>query len=176
MSFDLKPVHDLTADDKEALRVLAATVYPPEVIATRPGRNVTWSLPQWHLFGWDAKRLVSHIGIVIREVTLDSLPIRIGGIGRVMTSPKAQGQGYATTAIRRAAEFLDENDIAFALLVCRSDLVFFYTQIGWQVFNGTLLVEQPVGKVLFTVNQPMVLPITDKAPQQGRIDLCGLPW
>ncbi|MCC5636957.1 GNAT family N-acetyltransferase [Nostoc sp. CHAB 5844] len=176
LSFDLKPASDLTPDDKEALCVLVAAVYPPEVIDTRPVRYVTWCLPQWRLLVWDEKRLVSHLGIVIREAKLDGVLTRIGGIGGVMTSPEVRGQGYATIAIRRAAAFFDENDIAFALLVCRHELVFFYTYLGWQAFNGTLLVEQPGGTVSFTLNKTMVLPITDKAPQKGSIDLCGLPW
>ncbi|MEH1939900.1 MAG: hypothetical protein V7L01_06750 [Nostoc sp.] len=83
----MKLITELTVDEKEALRVLRAAVYPPEVIANRPGRHIKWSIPQWRLLvedgsGW----LVSHIGIVTREVTLDDISIRIGGIGGVMTS------------------------------------------------------------------------------------------
>ncbi|OKH55869.1 hypothetical protein NIES2130_26020 [Scytonema sp. HK-05] len=126
---------------------------------------------------WDnSGQVVSHIGIVTREATLDGASIRIGGIGRVMTSPKAQGQGYASAALRHAAAFFDECSVAFALLVCRQDLVPFYTRLGWESFNGTLLVEQPGGTVPFTANEPMVLPVRGKAPREGTIDLRGLPW
>ncbi|MEH2259746.1 MAG: GNAT family N-acetyltransferase [Nostoc sp.] len=177
LRFNLKLITELTVDEEEALRVLRAAIYPPEVIAHRPGRHIKWSLPQWRLLvedgsGW----LVSHIGIVIRKVTLDDVSIRIGGIGGVMTSPEAQGQGFATAALRYAEAFLDKCGLTFALLVCRQNLVPFYTRLRWQSFNGILLVEQPGGTVPFTINQPMVLPVNDKAPKKGTINLCGFPW
>ncbi|WP_167407752.1 GNAT family N-acetyltransferase [Nostoc flagelliforme] len=173
----MKLITELTVDEEEALRVLRTAVYPPEIIAHRPGRHIKWSLPQWRLLVEDRSgSLVSHIGIVNRKITLDDVSICIGGIGGVMTSPEAQGQGFATAALGHAKTFLDECGLTFALLVCRHDLVPFYTRLGWQSFNGILLVEQPGGTVPFTVNEPMVLPVNDKAPKKGTINLCGLPW
>ena len=171
LSFNLKLITELTVDEEEALRVLRAAVYPPEVITNRPGRHIKWSIPQWRLLvedgsGW----LVSHIGIITREVTLDDISIRIGGIGGVMTSPEAQCQGFATAALRHVESFLDKCSLSFALLVCGTGFSPFYTSAGWQYFiNGILLVEQPSGTVPFTVNETMVLPVNDKAPKKGTI-------
>ncbi|MEH2457738.1 hypothetical protein [Nostoc sp.] len=76
----------------------------------------------------------------------------------------------------RVAGAAHDFGLTFALLVCRQVLVPFYTRLGWQSFNGILLVEQPGGTVPFTGNEPMVLPVNDKAPKKGTINLCGLPW
>jgi len=122
-------------------------------------------------------QLVSHVGIVTREGTLDGGPVKIGGVRSVKTHPQAQGRGYASAALRRAATALkDEHHVAFSLLVCQAHLLPFYGCLGWLPFPRRLIVEQPGGSLVFTSNRPMVLPGLRPAPPEGVIDLRGLPW
>ena len=178
MRLDLKPVAALSDGERDALRTLTAAVYPPEVLATSPGRFFQWAPTQWSVLGWTAEgRLVTHVGIVTREGTLDGVPVEIGGIGGVKTHPQAQGRGYASAALRHAITALrDDHQVAFSLLVCQEHLLPFYGRLGWLPFPGRLVVEQPGGPIVFTINRPMVLPGLHPAPQQGVIDLCGFPW
>lgn len=176
MHLDLKAVTDLTAAEQEARRALTLAVYPPGAPPTA-GEELTWASPQWAIMAWDREQLVAHVGIVVRDATLDGSAVHIGGIGSVKTHPDARGRGYAGQAIGRAAEFFaDDPALAFALLVCRVPLVPFYRTLGWQPFGGTLLVEQPGGTVPFTANEVMILPVQASAPQAGTLDLRGLPW
>jgi hypothetical protein len=178
MHLDLKPVTALSDVERDALKALTAAVYPPQVLATRPGRFFQWAPPQWSVLGWTAEgRLITHVGIVTREGTLDAVPVKIGGIGSVKTHPQAQGRGYASAALRRAATALeDDHHVDFSLLVCQEQLLPFYERLGWLSFPGRLIVEQPGGSIVFTVNHPMVLPGVCPAPHEGVIDLRGLPW
>jgi GNAT superfamily N-acetyltransferase len=122
-------------------------------------------------------RLIAHAGILVREGTLDGVPVKLGGIGGVKTHPQAQGRGYASAALRRAATALhDDHHVAFSLLVCQAHLLPFYGRLGWLPFSGRLVVEQPGGAIIFTINRPMVLPGLLSAPQEGVIDLRGLLW
>jgi hypothetical protein len=122
-------------------------------------------------------QLIAHVGIVTREGTLDGVPVKIGGVGSVKTHPQAQGRGYASAALRRAATALtDDHHVAFSLLVCQEHLLSFYGRLGWLPFPGRLVVEQPGGSIVFAINQAMVLPGLRPAPQEGVIDLRGLPW
>ena len=68
------------------------------------------------------------------------------------------------------------NHVAFSLLVCQGHLLPFYGRLGWLPFPGRLVVEQPDGRMVFTTNRSMVLPGLHPAPQEGVIDLQGLPW
>jgi aminoglycoside 2'-N-acetyltransferase I len=178
MRLDLKPVTTLSDGERDALKALTAAVYPPEVLAASPGRAFQWAPAQWSVLVWTAEgRLISHVGIVTRDGTLDGLPVKLGGIGGVKTHPQAQGRGYASAALRRAATALrDEHHVAFSLLVCQAHLLPFYERLGWLPFPGRLVVEQPGGPIVFTINHPMVLPGLRPAPQEGVIDLRGLPW
>jgi GNAT superfamily N-acetyltransferase len=115
--------------------------------------------------------------MVTREGTLDGVPVKIGGIGSVKTHPQAQGRGYASAALRHAATALhDHHQVAFSLLVCQEHLLPFYGRLGWLAFPGRLVVEQPGGPIVFTINRPMVLPGLCAAPQAGIIDRQGFPW
>ena len=172
----LKAVSNLTVAEEEARRALTRAVYPPSDAPT-PGMELTWAAPQWALMVWEGGALVAHVGLVIREATLDGRAVRIGGIGSVKTHPASRGQGYASRALERAAAFFAEDPaLAFALLDCLPPLVPFYARLGWQLFGGTLLVEQPSGTVPFTANKVMTLPGREAAPIAGTIDLRGLPW
>jgi GNAT superfamily N-acetyltransferase len=178
MHLDLKAVTELSARERDALKALTAAVYPPEVLATSPGRSFQWAPAQWSVLVWTTEdRLIAHVGIVTRAGTLDGVPVKIGGIGSVKTHPQAQGRGYASAALRRAATaLLDDHHVAFSLLVCQAHLLPFYGRLGWLPFPGRLVVEQPRGPIVFTINHPMVLPGLHPAPQEGVIDLRGLPW
>ena len=178
MRLDVKPASALSDAERGALKALTAAVYPPEVIAASPGRYLTWAPPQYsvRVFTEDGE-LVSHVGIVVREGTLDGAPVAIGGIRSVKTHPRFTGRGFASAGLRHAAALLDrEHGVAFSLLVCQAHLLPFYERFGWIVFDGRLLVEQPQGRVPFTVNQPMVLTGRGPAPRAGTIDLAGPPW
>jgi hypothetical protein len=178
MRVELKPVATLGDDERAALKALTAAVYPPDVVATSPGRHVRWASPQYSvLVSSPEGQLVSHVGIVVREGFLDGAPVKIGGIGSVKTHPRAEGRGYASAGLRRAATALqDDHEVAFSLLVCQDRLLPFYNRLGWLAFPGTVMVEQPAGRCVFTINRPMVLPGARGAPKEGMIDLNGLPW
>jgi hypothetical protein len=175
---DLKPVAELSSEERDALKALTAAVYPPDVVAASPGRHLTWAAPEYSvLIACPEGRLVAHVGIVVREGFLDDTPVRIGGIGGVKTHPSARGRGHATAGLRRAASALTaDHRVAFSLLVCQDHLVPFYARLGWAAFSGRLLVEQPGGRTVFTVNRPMVLAGLRPAPREGTIDLDGPPW
>jgi aminoglycoside 2'-N-acetyltransferase I len=178
MRLALKPVAELSDDERAALKALTTAVYPPEVLAARPGRHFQWAPPDYSvLVSTPEGELVSHVGIVVRAGSLDGAPVKIGGVGSVKTHPRVQGRGYASAGLRRAATALnDDHQVAFSLLVCQEHLLPFYHRLGWLTFSGLLVVEQPTGHTVFTINRPMVLSGLRPAPQDGVIDLNGLPW
>ncbi|HZB93510.1 MAG TPA: GNAT family N-acetyltransferase [Stellaceae bacterium] len=155
---------------------LAALVYPPEVLATIVWRDVTWAhADQWVLV-YDQERLVSTAGMHLRKGLQDGASVRIGGIGEVMTHPEHRRRGYATAALRHAEKLFRDCGTDFNLLFCEPKNIAFYSGLGWHAFPGDVIVEQPGGRVLFTVTRAMVQAARKSAPSRGTIDLCGLPW
>ncbi len=62
-----------------------------------------------------------------------------------------------------------------ALLFCEPHNAPFYVGRGWKPFEGEIYAEQPAGRIRFDAIAPYVHDIR-RAPRQGVIDLCGLPW
>ena len=168
---------DFSDRQQKGLDTLRSAVYPPEVLETLPSRFFTWARPQWSVLVWDGDELVSRVGLLVRDVFHDSNPKRIGGIGGVATHPAKQGQGFASKTMREAAKlFLEELNVDYALLFCRDHLIPFYGRLGWKPFEGKVFVEQPDGKIEFSVNGAMLLDVKETAPLDGVMDLNGLPW
>ncbi len=174
----LKPIAELTDSERAARRKLAQAVYPPAEQTNSPGRHLEWAAPEWCVCRWgDSCEMVSHVGVITRRATYDGQPIRIGGVGGVMTHPAARGRGYAGLGIQRAIEFLREQcDVEFALLVCRPELIAYYSSLGWDEFRGQVLVQQHGSRAEFTFNQVMTCAVRAARPIDGIIDLCGPPW
>jgi hypothetical protein len=48
---------------------------------------------------------------------------------------------------------------------------------GWKPFDGEIYADQPEkGRVRFEAMAPYIYDLRGRAPQNGIIDLCGLPW
>lgn len=155
--------------------VLDREVYPPEVMATVPWRDVTWAHADRRVLVMDDDRLVCHVGIYLRDGTHDGREFRIGGIGGVMTSAGVRRKGHAGRSMRLAASLMREQEVDFGLLFCEAHNVALYRHLGWTSFSGEAFCEQPQGRVRFDLVPVMVLPLR-VSPAGGVIDLCGLPW
>lgn len=173
----LKSHDDLSDEDTEALRALKAAVYPPDEETNWEGASREWTSPQWGvLVGDDAGMLVSYTGVVQRPGLVDGALAVIGGIGGVATHPDRRGEGYAPIGMGRALDFLAGLETDFALLVCRDELVDYYSRLGWKLFTGELLVTQFGEQETFTFNRVMVGDLHTAAPRSGVVDLQGSPW
>jgi predicted acetyltransferase len=152
-------------------------VWPPDVVAKTAWAGIVFAHADLRvLVQTEAEGLVSHVGIFRREVTWNGRKQRAGGIGGVATRADARRRGYASIALNAAIQTLkDEGATDFALLFCEPHNAPFYASRGWKRFEGEIFAEQPEGRVRFAAIAPYVHDLR-RAPRQGVIDLCGLPW
>lgn len=102
--------------------------------------------------------------------------VKIGGIGGVKTHTSARKLGLASKTIEKTLNFFKEQGVDFALLVCESNLVPLYKHMGWQTYEGEVLVTQQGEIDKFTFNLPMLKSVCTPAPIGGVINLMGPPW
>ncbi|MGA7806423.1 GNAT family N-acetyltransferase [Bradyrhizobium sp.] len=162
---------------KQAEPLLGA-VWPPHVVAKLPWADVVFADADLRvLVRDDADEIVCHVGIFHREVSWDGRRMRAAGIGGVATRDDARRRGYASVALNAAIHTLrEERSVDFALLFCEPRHAAFYIARGWKAFDGEIYAEQPdAGRVRFDAIAPHVHDLK-RAPRQGVIDLCGLPW
>lgn len=157
---------------------LYEAVWPPHVLAALPWGDVVFAHADLRvLMSNEADEVVCHVGIYRRAVTWNGRKLHAGGIGGVMTREDVRRRGYASIALNAAIRTLrDERSMDFGLLFCEPHRAPFYIARGWKPFEGEVHAEQPnQGRIRFDVLTPLVYDIR-RAPRQGEIDLCGLPW
>lgn len=156
---------------------LLEAVWPPDVVATLPWKDVVWANPQRRVFSFDgAGELIGHIGLYRRDATWDGRAVTMGGVGGVATRKDGRHRGVASTAMRRAAGELEHAfGVDFAVLFCEPRHAPLYRSLGWRRFEGEVFVMQPAGRVRFAATDAYVLDLK-LAPRTGVLDLRGLPW
>ncbi|HEX2081466.1 MAG TPA: GNAT family N-acetyltransferase [Longimicrobium sp.] len=138
--------------------------------------RVLLGTPEWRLFLLDGGTPVSHLKIVTRRGTAAGDPVRLGGIGSVMTPTPFRGRGYASELLRRAGSFMfDDLGVELGLLFCLRGLVPFYRSLGWIEVESPVWIEQPAGRVPWP-ESAMALPRPGVPWRDGEVDVCGIPW
>ena len=150
-------------------------VYPPEVMATVPWRDVIWAHADQRIVVLDEQGPRCHVGLFWRTGTLNGATVEIAGIGGVMTSQSVRRSGYAGSAMRMAEGMMRERKVDLGLLFCEPHNERFYGNLGWMLFDGDVWADQPKGRTRFDLMNAMYLPLRMPAAG-GVIDLCGLPW
>ncbi|MET0221580.1 MAG: GNAT family N-acetyltransferase [Tardiphaga sp.] len=155
------------------VKPLIEAVWPPTPATDAP---IEWAKPDLRVIVEADEQPVCHVGIHRREGIWKERKIRIGGIGGVGTHPDFRRQGYASVALDAAVQTLkDERATDFALLFCRPHNVEFYTKRHWKPFLGEVFAEQHGARGRFDALLPFVFYLK-RAPHEGELDLCGLPW
>jgi aminoglycoside 2'-N-acetyltransferase I len=156
---------------------LIEEVWPPEIVAQLPWKDVVWARPERRVLAFDRiGKLIGHAELFLREAHWQSRPVRIAGIGAVATRRDQQRRGVASAVMRSAIEEARQAFLAdFSLLFCEARHAVLYEKLGWHRFEGDVFVEQPQGRIRFAVTDHYVFDLK-LAPREGVIDLCGLPW
>ncbi|MDB5500417.1 MAG: acetyltransferase [Tardiphaga sp.] len=159
-----------------SVKPLFDRVWPPNAGEQRPGDSIEYAPAELRVIVQADDQPVCHVGICRREGIWKGRKTRIGGIGGVGTDPDFRRRGFASVALNAALQTLkDERATDFALLFCRPHNVDFYTSRGWKPFTGEVYAEQHGERIRFDALLPMVSYLK-RAPHEGEIDLCGLPW
>ena len=170
MSENIRLVTELTDEERQRLFGWGENIFGIE------DGKYAWRPKDLH-FIMDVDGLaVSHVGLVDHTVNVAGQPVRVGGIGAVVTAGEMHGRGYAQKTLRYAERYMcEELNVDFGLLFCLDRLKPFYERQGWQLLSEPVEFDQPSGKMVSPINV-MVLPCKGQAWPAGAVDLNSLPW
>ncbi len=135
-----------------------------------------WATPTWSIVVRVGGELRSFLNVVEREALIDKRSVQLAGINNVITPPPFRGNGYSSLAMGFVAKWIFETlNVELGLLLCADELVPFYQRLGWQSATGSLVFDQPGGKITWTQNV-MVYTRDRSRFIADKIDLCGFPW
>ena len=181
---DLRATKSLSSEESAELRDLNVRVHgPPEARRLTPVMQLTWAGIADTLCVVRVRHgglLVSSLYVNERRILVNGKQQHAGGIRAVLTDPAYRRRGFARTALQRGMTFmLDELRVEMGLLLSSQMAVPLYQRLGWQIFDGPVLCEQPAGTLNYTElmpgHPPMVL-LPAGGLSRGTIDMCGLPW
>lgn len=170
MSEEIRLVKALTDEERKRLFGWGENIFGVE------DANYRWRPKDLH-FILDVDNVpASHVGLIDHTVKVDGQPVRVGGIGAVVTAGELHGRGYAQKTLRYAERFLcEELKVEFGLLFCLDRLKPFYERQGWKLVQDIIEFDQPSGKVHSPFNV-MVLPCGDRVWPAGAVDIGSFPW
>lgn len=176
------------ADSPPALDALIEQTYRevfPFIDANNMAPNgVEWGgNERYRVLAWVESAWVGILEITERNIEVGETPVRVGGIGGVMTVPAYRGMGVGVALMQTARHFICQHLRAdFAMLFCKSDVRAFYSGLGWQPIDGrTLHYQQRNGAFSAPPVQiehaPMILACAANQPfPTGDINLKGKHW
>ena len=160
---------DVSPDEREAIWSWLLTFFPGDDDELMP-------VEDWYVRVWQDDQWVSMVEIYDHEITVGGMPMRVGGIGGLATDPAYRNRGYASAAMRRAAQFMfDSLQMDSALLVCDDHRIPFYQRLGWQPISAPVYSETNAGRTLFSGNTLVLLREGIEWPE-GEVDLQGAMW
>ena len=170
MSETIRVVRQLTDDERQRLFGWGENIFGIE------DNKYIWRPKDLHIILDVDDEAVSHVGLIEQTVEVAGQPVRVAGVGAVVTAGQMHGRGYAQKAMRYAEKVMcEELNVEFGLLFCLDRLKPFYERQQWQLLEEPVEFDQPSGKMVSPLNV-MVLPCKGQTWPAGAVDLCSLPW
>lgn len=95
-----------------------------------------WAIRQWHTVVWMNGQIVSHVGLVATSIVVNGRCVKAGWITGVASQKDWQHRGYASAAMNYTTAFMSERlGAEMGWLICREQVVPFYSRLGWQVVS-----------------------------------------
>ena len=170
MRIEIKSAQEWSAFEKARQECVVTSSLYAYLSGTR------WATPDWAVMVWEDEEMVSNVHIIVRTASVGGLPVKLGGIGNIATKVEWRKRGYASSALEVAQNYLrDPLGVDFGLMIATDRMVSIYEKKGWRVVAGSMLMDQPGGKMALSY-PVMILPVCKQDWPSGVIDLCGLPW
>ena len=135
-----------------------------------------WAPSEWYVSARLDGHLAGSLTIVTRQMTAGGEPMRVAGIGNVVTKSEYRHRGVASAMLRASADHTRTRlNAEFGVLICRREVGPVYEKSGWVRVEGPTRFSQPTGAVTYP-GDTMILKLTVREWPGGAIDLCGLPW
>ena len=144
------------------------------------GRTRAWhgSMPSYSVLLEDADRVLAHLGVVRRTITVGDTPLVVAGVQNVFVVPECRGQGLAVRVLETAMTEARSRSFDGGLLFCVPALVPLYACAGWHDLGERQVIRVEDGRELPLPgkNTTMFYPLRVADMPDGVIHLGGNDW
>lgn len=138
-----------------------------------------WCEPDWQISVWEGETWVSGVQLFDQVVRVGDKPVRVGGIGSVMTRPDRRRHGYAALAMKAAVDYMrGEVGVPFGLLVCSDERLAYYGRLGWQQIRVSAVYTQYTEERRIGPDTRLMIYQCreDRTWPDGDVDFCSPMW
>lgn len=136
------------------------------------------SFPKYTLVALHDTRVLGHLAVVERIITVGGKPFLIGGVQNVFVTRDARGAGLSGELLREAVREMSARKYEYGILFCIKELQKVYAAYGWLPVSErkSIRQENATPHPLPPDNIAMYYPIHTQSFPHGDIDLCGNDW
>lgn len=129
-------------------------------------------IPAYRWFILDDNKIIAHTALHIKEIFVNDLPIKIGGIAEVCVLPEFRKMGLAKLLLSAAEDWLKLNGFKYVMLFGEEK---FYSSSGYlSISNEIKLKDFNSGEIKIKKNiDAMIKLLSDENFPNGLIDLNG---
>jgi predicted N-acetyltransferase YhbS len=116
--------------DRE-IRALLCECYPEDAGVYSQTKAWHGSSPVFSLVCVKKSELAGYVGVVIREVTCDSVLLVVAGVQNLAVLPGFRGERVGRDLVLKAQDEAESRGLTHGMLFCEPELESYYISIGW---------------------------------------------
>jgi predicted acetyltransferase len=129
---------EMTLDTDQAIRRLLCECFPDNAGTFSQTRRWHGSGPEYSIVYAEEDCVLGHVGVVVREILCDGVPVRIAGVQNVAVSPSRRRTGLSRQAMQASMAEAASRGIPYGMLFCAPELEHFYRSLGWQRIEAAI--------------------------------------
>jgi hypothetical protein len=169
---------DIPLELDAQIRTDLCLCFPDDAEIYRQTRAWHGAVPAYTVIGREAGRVVSHVGVVDRMITVGGAPLRVAGVESVYVLPQYRGQRRSRPVLVTAIAEAARRQLDCGLLFCLPELAQVYTGCSWQALGPRPIIRVEDGRELPLPAKNIALfhPLRVRELPQGLIHLGGNDW
>lgn len=138
-------------------------------------KETEWATPDWAIINYIDDQIASFYFIIERDIIIDGILMKCGGINNVITLPEFRGKGLSTKTLSETEDLLFHKlNTEIGVLLCADALIPFYNRLNWYLVDCPVYFHQSAGREEWGANTMLRNGGDSLMPKE--IDLNGLPW
>lgn len=169
---------EITPDLDLQIRRALCACFPNDEAVFSQTRQWHGSGPAFTVICREASRIVAHVGVVHRKVSVGAAALTVGGVQNVFVLPDCRGRGLVDDVMASSMQEASRRSYDCGLLFCVPELEKVYRRCGWHSLGERQVIRVEDGKELPLPgrNIAMWYPLRAASFPAGTIHLGGNDW
>ncbi|MHB8900827.1 MAG: GNAT family N-acetyltransferase [Thermoguttaceae bacterium] len=170
---------DMPPELDASIRQLLVTCFSKDAGFFSGSRAWHGSAPEFSAVIVDEGRLIAHLGVVQRRITVGGAAADVAGVQNVAVLPERRGRGLSRTMLAPAMDEALRRGLDYGLLFCEPKTVPIYARCGWSTLPDQSVVRvdsDGLEKPLLPGNLSMWRPLAKPVFPPGAVHLGGNDW